>query len=423
MELKFIQMSDIHFQKSSNDSFDEDVDIREGAVLDISTEAKRVLGTIDGVLVCGDIAYSAQPNEYDHAKEFLKGIVDIFDKEMSDIYCVPGNHDVNQSDIRRSMYILDAQSILEETAYHDSSQIENELRRIMESPGSKDILLAPLENYQNEFAGELFCKHTADKLYWDSVFSLGDYKLLLQGMNSVYISSHLDHKDKDGNPRSEERKMVMNPRQIPSVKEKTIYLSMCHHPPECWIDQSMSERIDHRVMIQLYGHKHWQTIEEKDNRLRIYSGALQPERNGQDWKPQYNWIVLEICGDELQIKIYPRIYEEQSGKFVADTSICDEREIYKLCRLSLCNSNYDELRGKDDVQKQENPKEEEYIMDNVMRNIIYKMMRLNGARLHELNKMYSDSGLDFTNQDIDAVVKWLHDKGNEDEFWKTIRRL
>lgn len=158
-------------------------------------------------------------------------------------------------------------------------------------------------------------------------------------MNSVLTSNYKDHLDESGKRYEDgiERKMSINRGQIPRVSENSIYLSLCHHPPECWNDNSLVNMMDSKVKIQLYGHKHIQNIDANEQRVRISSGALQPER-GEDWTPRYNWIEIWIENNELYVRIYPRIYNDIEGKFHNDKNSCDENHIYQLCRMKLSDS-------------------------------------------------------------------------------------
>lgn len=421
--LVFIQISDIHFQRHSGSTYDEDYSIREGAILDIQTYAKEALGNIDGVMVCGDIAFSAEESQYKRANEFLNEILQIFSLEKSRIFSVPGNHDVNQTGIKQSLYILSAQKKLESIAWEYPEKVEDQIRREMNAYGSEGLLLAPLRNYHEFFADELLCSHSPKEQYWSYEFHIGKYSLVLRGMNSVYISSHLDHKDEEGNVRDDERKMLMNKSQIPGVSKNTVYMSMCHHPPESWIDESLGEMMDERVMLQLYGHKHVQSIDPNEKRVRIYSGALQPEHSGKDEpKPVYNWIVIELKEETLTVKVYPRVYDDRSGRFEAEIESCDEGEIYRICRLKLGNKKKKDLNGSYIEAGNDSP-EDGYIMDSVMRDIAYKYLKLSKGKRNELSKKYSDSGVDFSAGKLEEVVNWIRQQGNETEVWNAIKEM
>jgi len=92
--ISFVHLSDIHFVKSSNNPADIDRDLRDAIITDLDVNAKGVLKNVSGILVSGDIAFSGTKAEYEKAKEYLLEISNLFSISPSDVYCVPGNHDV-----------------------------------------------------------------------------------------------------------------------------------------------------------------------------------------------------------------------------------------------------------------------------------------------------------------------------------------
>lgn len=340
--LSFIHISDIHFVKSSGDPYDIDEELRQALLLDLSHYAKSKLNKVNGVLVCGDLAFSGKPEEYDKANDFLSNVLQIFELKPNDIYCVAGNHDVDQSAARNSRALELVQNDLASTK--DASQLDEKIRKIQNDPIIKvegGLLYKPIETY-NKYFHPMSCDYTVDSPNWSTAIPLNDiYNLVIYGMNSVLTSGYKDHLDENGKRYEDgtERKMSINRGQVPRVSEGSIYLSLCHHPPECWNDGSLVEMMDSKVKIQLYGHKHIQNIDANEQRIRISSGALQPER-GLEWLSRYNWLEIWIEENELCVKIYPRIYNDTDGKFYCDQDSCDENHIYQLCRL-----NFHDLEG------------------------------------------------------------------------------
>lgn len=338
--LSFIHVSDIHFAKLSGDPYDIDEELRQAMLMDLKNCAKRHLNKIDGILVCGDLAFSGKQEEYDKANDFLNSVLQIFELKPNDIYCVVGNHDVNQEVVRNSSVLELVQDEL--ASIKDASQLDYKIRKIQNDSiinVEGGLLYKPIETY-NRYFHPMSCDYTVSNPNWSTIMPLDDmYNLIIYGMNSVLTSNYKDHLDESGKRYEDgiERKMSINRGQIPRVSENSIYLSLCHHPPECWNDNSLVNMMDSKVKIQLYGHKHIQNIDANEQRVRISSGALQPER-GEDWTPRYNWIEIWIENNELYVRIYPRIYNDIEGKFHNDKNSCDENHIYQLCRMKLSDS-------------------------------------------------------------------------------------
>lgn len=288
--LSFIHLSDIHFRNFSGDRFDVDEDLRSELIYDISHNLKKQISSIYGILVCGDIAFSGQAAEYKVATAFLEQICDLLMVEKSHIFCVPGNHDVDQNITRSSVSVKALQNELEKAK--SNAEFDQYLSNIFRNIQDATVLYSPLMCYNEKFAAQFGCSLAPNNPVWKQEIDFeGNYKLCIVGINSTIISNHEDHRES-----GDEKLMRIGEIQIPSRKENTIFLSLCHHPPECWKDpeRKLAQKINNRIAVQLYGHKHEQSIERHENALLIKSGATHPSRFEKDWIPRYNWICLKI---------------------------------------------------------------------------------------------------------------------------------
>ena len=316
--ISFIHLSDIHFTKFSGDSFDIDQNLRDEIIRDISRNAKTCLENVEGILVCGDIAFSSQESEYEKAEVFLKKIADVLSISETAVYCVPGNHDIDQSIAYEGSVLHLIQSELEKA--NTSVAIDSKLGGYARDKSSNDTLFKHIETYNEKFAGKYSCNINNEKPNWQVDFPLNDNNILrLYGLNSIVISSKDDHKDK-----TKDKLMIIGKYQVPKNEDGVTYMSLCHHPPECWKDPNndVQKMINKRVRIQLYGHKHIQEIRRIDDSLIIGSGATQPSRFEEGWNPRYNWINIQVveikCDTFLNVKIYQRILTPEEDEFIAD---------------------------------------------------------------------------------------------------------
>ncbi|NMM62212.1 hypothetical protein HBE96_05835 [Clostridium sp. P21] len=337
-KISFIHLSDIHFVKTSGNSADIDSDLRDVLLTDIRINATENLKRIDGVLVGGDIAFSGSREEYIKARKFLEEITNLFNISKSSVYCVPGNHDVDQNIPRKSSIVYEAQCRL------DGIKSLDETDRAFESYINdvcyNDLLFKTTQEYNN-FASMFGCNTHSGMINWTHTFNL-DYnmKLKIQGINSCFLSNADDHKYPKDN-----RLMYIGQAQIPNREQDTVMMSLCHHPPECWkflldIQTKMNRRVD----IQLYGHKHTQSVLLTKDNVIIKSGAAQPVR-GDDWNPRYNWITIECVMSNnkkiIKILIYPRTLAEHRDGFIPDVDLCAGKNFIEHIL------NIDEKREKD----------------------------------------------------------------------------
>lgn len=345
-------MSDIHFRTFSGDSYDVDEDLRNELILDINDYAKKTLSNIHGILVCGDIAFSGKDEEYSVASTFLLDICSILGIQSQNVYCVPGNHDVDQDIPRNSPVIKIIQDKLGKSKTNET--FDAELAKFVRDNDYKHLVFAPIKCYNEVFAGKYNCYISPDDSIWKEFLPFDTkYQLCIFGMNSTIISNDGDHLE-----NGEERKMLINQTQIPQRISNTIFLSLCHHPPECWNDNNgqLFKKMISRVSLQLYGHKHLQTVEQKNDSVIVGSGATHPSRFEKDWVPRYNWISLEIIKQNgvelLSIKIYPRIWS--TDRFICDKELTGTM-LYKEYTLKLTHEEK-ENRIENDVI--ENKKED-----------------------------------------------------------------
>lgn len=422
-EISFIHLSDIHFKTSSGNSYDIDSDLRNAILIDVKNNLLRSINRIEGVLLGGDIAFAGQKEEYGIANEFLGELAECLGMKNCDIFCVPGNHDVNQNISRKSRSIYTAQCDI------DSAQSMDEADRIIEKymldQIAPDLLFKTIEEY-NIFAEPYGCNIASNKPIWEKYFDLDNcMKLKIVGLNSCIISNQDDHKN-----GMENRKMVIGQSQIPHYdknSDNVVCVSLCHHPTEFWkfIDL-MKDRLDKRVDIQLYGHKYEQAISKNNERLVINAGATQPTR-GSDWKPRYNWISFQSFyrgGDRyIRVKTYPRVLSKDRDCFVPDKENCDDDKNYFVYELNiddkrrrnLCDYNTDSMRIH----------EKNLLIDGAPKDMIYDFLELSDVQrfqlLSELQLYREEYGGKRPTQIVDSVLEDAKKANCLDKFHMLIR--
>lgn len=383
-QLSFIHLSDIHFNKYSSDHYDIDSDLRNEILLDIEANAKSQLMNIKGIFVCGDIAFSGKESEYKIALEFLSELCTRLEIPESMVFCVPGNHDVDQDICKNSPILSEIQDVLESAS--TPNDIDNNIQKYMHDPQANIIMLSQLSAYNDFFASKFDCAIEAKQLFWDETIKLDEkYSLYIRGMTSVLISSAKDHFRI--NP---ERPMIIGRCQVPMRKNNTITLTLCHHPPECWKDpeDATKKLMSARSHIQLYGHKHIQTTKLEERSLIIGSGAVQPSRKEAQWVPYYNWISFNVHysdnHDYLEIKLYPRIFDPEQLNFKPDTSVLQQdtdNNSYTI-QLDRCteSDNVEKIKEPADIKESNDSETYEKVepMDEFInkRTLIYNFMSL-----------------------------------------------
>ncbi len=317
MPLTFIHLSDIHFNKKSGDTFDIDLDLRSQVENDIKALKGKFPG-IDGILITGDIAFSGQVQEYKTAGAWLNSLCVLAGCDKKSVFMTPGNHDVDRNVVNNSKALKHIHDTLRKS---DPLKLDSELVDILQDDTYSSVIFDPMKQY-NKFAAKYKCSVTPEKPFWQKDFSLDDGSTLrLHGLTSTIIS--------DGNDNDRDNKLVLGQFQVMLPEEDGVtYLTLCHHPIDWLLDKdTVNGRLNIRAKVQLFGHKHMQSIERIElntvnDTLRISSGAVHPDRRESGWRPRYNFISIESKGGgdsrRLLVRVYPRVWNDDALKFLSD---------------------------------------------------------------------------------------------------------
>ncbi|MCJ7448993.1 MAG: metallophosphoesterase [Bacteroidales bacterium] len=311
MGLRLLHLSDIHFTSFNGKYYlDQDNDIRNELENDLEELIEKT-GSINAILIGGDISFSGKDSEYQIANNWIKRICKIINCSEENVLTVPGNHDIDRSKICSVVSAIH----LGFKNLNSRTEIDKMLQGYLESDESCSILLRPLNNYLN-FAQKFCVVPEHNPLYWEKDFSIDGETLRIRGINSAIIS---DAKDDE-----HQSKLVLGSIQTTFNRESgVIYLVLCHHPPEWLLDHDEVDRdLLARTKLHLFGHKHNINVLKINECLRLTSGAMQPSRADKLWDPRYNIIELNISpkSDEgiLNAKIWKRVWDQTKMKFKAD---------------------------------------------------------------------------------------------------------
>lgn len=313
-----LQISDIHFQAPQclNPDTDPDRGIRTRIERHLA-EQLSVLGKIDAILVCGDIAFKGDPREYGEAKSWLTKLAENSGCAGGPILVIPGNHDIDRA-MTKTMSTRNAHRAVAEpeNGWRDSA-----LASQLGDPQTAEALLRGHSAY-NDFAAPLNCQIYPGRLSWKQDLNLTDkVKLRVHGLTSTILSG------RDGKDESKQS-LFLGPDQlafdpVPDV----VHMTMCHHPVD-WLVESdpVEDALNRRVMLQMFGHKHRQRVLQDTDFVRWGAGAVNPSRYEGSYEPGYNIVRLEIEGNgsgrHLLIETRQFIYQSNPERFkTIETSV------------------------------------------------------------------------------------------------------
>ena len=312
-----LHISDIHFSDPiCHTQMDPDLPYRTALVQDVERKMTE-LGRVEVILVTGDIAFHGLASEYKAAFSWLMELSRACGCPAENIFVVPGNHDVDRDVILKKANVRNAHHAVLHLPT-DAKGREQEFLRQLYDPEVKKVLLEPVQAY-DEFAARFGCQlYLPEQLFWTKDFPLDScFVLKIYGLTSTLFSGAGSPDKEDDKPNS----LYMSPFQtVFNPANGLIALSMCHHPPDWFIDhEPVDEAFRDRVTIQLFGHRHRQRAVKDEKYVRFSAGAVNPNRYEPAWEPGYNLIGLAVELEEghyfLRVESHVMVWQTNPGLF------------------------------------------------------------------------------------------------------------
>ena len=328
--LTFVHFSDIHFQSGLSEvsKYDLDSPLRHAINRDLKQLRQRdEFKRFDGILISGDVAYAGKPEEFSCAIAWLDEIAATIGCDSGLVWCVPGNHDVDQSVQKGFKAITDTHAALRR-----STNLAEDLRERLDNETNGPLLFQPLQTYNEQFGRKYGCPTTSKEPYWEDILTLNDRsRLIIRGINSAYCSSRDD--------RQADAKLIVGPMQLGFKPENDVTsVVLCHHPPDWVLDgDNLASTLNAQTHVQLFGHKHFHQHLRIKNSVILSSGAVHPVRDQQKWEPRYYVLSLFVKGAgadrRLEVSLYPRVWDGPKYCFVADRGCDADGAIWETLQL------------------------------------------------------------------------------------------
>jgi len=326
--LTLLHISDLHITTDgAGGQFDRDLIIRQAMLDDLGKDNRS---NFDAILVTGDIAYHGRADEYVRAKRWLEELRTKCSSDPEAIFVVPGNHDVNQAKVSKHSSVWELHQTLR-TNRPDEERLAS-LQAKLKDP-ALDFLIA-LKEYC-DFAQGYGCPTSVGQLAW--LQFLDDEKKLedgtavrFHGLNSALIS---DAEDEKAN-------LLLADFQFSQFKNDPSYVDivLCHHPHSWLLDGNRAnDYFRTQSHIVLCGHEHDARCYKEGASLRIFAGAIHPNRRESRWQPCYHVIRLSIDlsnGRDLIIQVETRDWANNEKCFVRHVYPNDANVYTDCIRLS-----------------------------------------------------------------------------------------
>lgn len=309
-----LHISDIHFKSPDclDQWMDPDFPVRTRMMRDL-TEQVRQLGKIGAILIGGDVAYKAAPDEYQTARAWIQQLSEISGCPKERVFVVPGNHDVDRAIIKGSVQIQNVQHAIASTPLANR---EWKLKQQLRDEATGQLLFQSHSAY-NDFAAPFGCQIWPAKPFWHQDIPLDNgVSLRLYGLTSTLLSGREGNDDK-------ERDLYLSPLQtVLDPAPNTLNLVLCHHPID-WLDDgdAVEDALAARAAFHVFGHKHKQRLLMDPNYVRFAAAAVNPSRDEKPYDPGYNLIRLEVEGRggerRVKVEVRQRRMQDNPELFVA----------------------------------------------------------------------------------------------------------
>ncbi|WP_439858298.1 metallophosphoesterase family protein [Pseudomonas syringae] len=302
-ELKWLHMSDFHFGKKPDSTYQQPLVARK--LIEHVITRSAVEGPPDLVFITGDIANSGLPAEYalfnDHV--IFPLLAHFGDEFIDKIFLVPGNHDV-QREVERN-FGRDEHLSLDNGNFEPTPQSRNDRAALIER--LKGFITTPYANELSAFQ--------QDEGVYSKRISVDAKDIGVLGINTSWLC------------RDEQDKGKLTPG-VALVRDALEQHSDCdlvfvlgHHPLD-WYSPAHSEPIKtlfarHNV-IYLYGHMHkvWGKPEYANGSafMTIQAGASFQAAEASKWKNSVLWGRADLTNESLALIPFTWDFDEQIWK-------------------------------------------------------------------------------------------------------------
>lgn len=293
--ITWLHLSDWH-QKGSD--FDRQV-VRDALLRDIRDRAKidPDLAQVDFVVFSGDLAFSGQTTEYEYAQKLLLDpVLRAADQEPKNLFCVPGNHDLNRKTIEEMLPPGLLKPLNSDASVHNWLVDDKKRARALE----------PFDAYR-EFVSKYTGQPTPD---YASIrkFPLNGRQITLLGFNSAWMCAR-NKLATDSNEYGDYGSLLVGEPQIHSALEALddidISIAVLHHPFD-WLAEfdrfRIRSRLRRKCHFVLSGHEHCPDVEVMHGTMGksiiIPAGACYERRIADHprYTNAYNFVHLNSDG-------------------------------------------------------------------------------------------------------------------------------
>jgi len=313
----FIHLSDIHFgQEKDGGLVVVNKDAKKRLLDDAAAEIAKLGTSASGVIVTGDIAYSAKYQEYVEAGQWLDQLAERVGCNRLDIQMVPGNHDIDRDAITPVMKFH-----LDTIREHGDRMLD----MLLDDVGQREALYERFAAYR-DFSSGYGCDLDVGGMYSaDVALTVAPGRTVrFVRLNSALICSRKDDKGK----------LILGARQrVFDAVEGEEMVVLIHHPLNWLQDSNEAARyFRSRARVVISGHEHFpsldiQPVDERCDLLMLAAGATAPDDIDEKYTYKYNILTFDWdeASDALALTVNPRTWNQETKRFERDAAFLEGR--------------------------------------------------------------------------------------------------
>lgn len=312
MSAVFVHVSDIHFGQEKDDRIHIHDDVKQQLIADAHNVVSNIPnGSVQGILVSGDITHSGTRKEYEAAGEWLDALTKSVGVGIQCVQMVPGNHDLDRSKLSTSGKLL---------LDHIRAGGSKEYEEALQNPTDRAALYLRFEDY-SRFSIAYNCPLNDAGAY------VSEMEVPLapgRSIRFIRLNSSLLCHGEEGEKHPE---LMIGSRQFTIPRKPGVEnIILVHHPLSWYKDQEqVRQYIRSRARVFISGHEHnpnvtIDNVEEGSDLLMLAAGATVPYHSNDEYTFTYN--ILEFDWDEetdgLLVTIHPRAWNPRRTCFEGD---------------------------------------------------------------------------------------------------------
>lgn len=317
-KLVWLHLSDIHFLPNNEW---RDSTARNDLLKFLKTELDKHKLKVDLIFCTGDIAFGemrSQPliDQYSMAKEFFNQVLDLCKCDITRLFVVPGNHDIDRGSITNAVKETWTRWGSDDKAYGKASEITAGFAKL--DSDTVDVMRR-LKDWGQFVANYLPHQIPATKghHHYAQILDINGRKIGIAGLNSAWTCAGDD---------DDRRLWLAEAPQFDHMRSQLesadLKIGLIHHPCD-WFNVAERSTIKTRIQVEadfwLHGHTHDAWVEPTPTHITLGAGAITAN---SETEFGCNLVQLDFEKGKGQAHLYR--FQKRRAQWIVSTDAVDD---------------------------------------------------------------------------------------------------